>query len=408
MIVVCERCSTRFQLDESRLPARGAQVRCSRCKHAFFVAPPGASADEVVEDVVAEATGPSGSTAPAATTDLDRTLFDAGAGANPDRDEDEWEFNEDPPAGSRPRPARAAAAPEPELDLPKPPPPAAAEAEAKAASASALDDLGNPEDWDFGGAGGAAGSPGEAAPPAGRASARPAEAEEPPVPRAAEPAARPKAAAASARSRPAGRMSNLLLEAVGYLAVVLLLGTGMGRVVERAVSAAPPGTVLSAASLPVSGDGVAHVRVDFLENAIVGNMVVVSGERTTAPPGTGLEVSWMAHGTPIPGSATLAGPAIPAAWLREADPAQLRSLLAEAAARPGALPGGPPDGGAFVAVYEAVPPGATGLRVRTVAMPSAPQAEGSGGAGPGTAPQAQPPAGPASPSSPRSPLPSSG
>ncbi len=42
MILTCERCDTRFRLDESRLPARGARVRCSRCKHAFFVKPAGA------------------------------------------------------------------------------------------------------------------------------------------------------------------------------------------------------------------------------------------------------------------------------------------------------------------------------------------------------------------------------
>lgn len=37
MIVTCERCATQFQLDDSRIPATGVRVRCSRCKHAFQV-----------------------------------------------------------------------------------------------------------------------------------------------------------------------------------------------------------------------------------------------------------------------------------------------------------------------------------------------------------------------------------
>jgi predicted Zn finger-like uncharacterized protein len=39
MIVVCEKCQTRFKLDRARLPARGAKVRCSRCRHRFHVKP---------------------------------------------------------------------------------------------------------------------------------------------------------------------------------------------------------------------------------------------------------------------------------------------------------------------------------------------------------------------------------
>ena len=41
MVVVCEKCETRFHLSDERVPAKGARVRCSRCKHAFFVTPPG-------------------------------------------------------------------------------------------------------------------------------------------------------------------------------------------------------------------------------------------------------------------------------------------------------------------------------------------------------------------------------
>jgi predicted Zn finger-like uncharacterized protein len=66
VIVTCERCATQFQLDDSRVPAEGVRVRCSRCKHAFEVHLPGK--------------------APAA--------------AATDEEESDWQFNQDPPAGN--------------------------------------------------------------------------------------------------------------------------------------------------------------------------------------------------------------------------------------------------------------------------------------------------------------------
>ena len=43
MVVICTRCATQFQFDESRLPLEGAKVRCSRCTEAFFLAHPQAT-----------------------------------------------------------------------------------------------------------------------------------------------------------------------------------------------------------------------------------------------------------------------------------------------------------------------------------------------------------------------------
>ncbi len=40
MIVTCASCMTKFSLDESKIPAKGARVRCSKCQHVFFVTPP--------------------------------------------------------------------------------------------------------------------------------------------------------------------------------------------------------------------------------------------------------------------------------------------------------------------------------------------------------------------------------
>ncbi|MEM6558472.1 MAG: zinc-ribbon domain-containing protein [Myxococcota bacterium] len=46
MIVECPSCSTRFNLDTSRIGERGAKVRCSVCSHAFVVHPQAAVVDE--------------------------------------------------------------------------------------------------------------------------------------------------------------------------------------------------------------------------------------------------------------------------------------------------------------------------------------------------------------------------
>ena len=70
MIVDCESCHTRFKLDEARIPATGAKVRCSRCKTAFIVKRPNVTREDVIADVVAEATDPGAQAAPETTDDL--------------------------------------------------------------------------------------------------------------------------------------------------------------------------------------------------------------------------------------------------------------------------------------------------------------------------------------------------
>ena len=50
MIVTCASCLTKFNLEDSKIPAHGAKVRCSRCKHVFFVPPPGPAKEEIVEN----------------------------------------------------------------------------------------------------------------------------------------------------------------------------------------------------------------------------------------------------------------------------------------------------------------------------------------------------------------------
>lgn len=40
MVISCPECSTRFRVDENKIPAQGAKIRCARCKHIFAVAAP--------------------------------------------------------------------------------------------------------------------------------------------------------------------------------------------------------------------------------------------------------------------------------------------------------------------------------------------------------------------------------
>jgi predicted Zn finger-like uncharacterized protein len=50
MIVTCASCLTKFNLDDSKILAKGTKVRCSRCKHVFYVVPPPETKEEVSEN----------------------------------------------------------------------------------------------------------------------------------------------------------------------------------------------------------------------------------------------------------------------------------------------------------------------------------------------------------------------
>lgn len=103
MIVTCQNCDTSFQLDESRVPAQGIRVRCSRCKEAFFLARPSADPDKAIHEIAREAARAPSAPTPTATEDLDsttrvaRTTSDAATRSTEDEEEHDWEFNLDPP-----------------------------------------------------------------------------------------------------------------------------------------------------------------------------------------------------------------------------------------------------------------------------------------------------------------------
>lgn len=93
MIVTCEECSTSFQLDEARIPASGAQVRCSRCKHAFFLPNPSASESQATDSIAEEAAHDPMSSVPPVVSDLASTAGGAVPDAEPD--EEDWQFSEE-------------------------------------------------------------------------------------------------------------------------------------------------------------------------------------------------------------------------------------------------------------------------------------------------------------------------
>jgi predicted Zn finger-like uncharacterized protein len=46
VIITCEKCETRFRLQDERIPEKGTQVRCSRCATSFFVPHPSHASQE--------------------------------------------------------------------------------------------------------------------------------------------------------------------------------------------------------------------------------------------------------------------------------------------------------------------------------------------------------------------------
>jgi len=97
VVIACEHCNTRFQLDDARVPETGVRVRCSRCKHSFFVAPAGGD-DEALHAVAAEAAVSAAPSLPTPTEDLPPPPAEAGVPPeSPSRSggdvEEDWQFN---------------------------------------------------------------------------------------------------------------------------------------------------------------------------------------------------------------------------------------------------------------------------------------------------------------------------
>jgi predicted Zn finger-like uncharacterized protein len=443
VVVVCEKCETRFHLDEARIPAEGAQVRCSRCTHSFFITPPGSGDTEVIDEVVAEVTGAGEKPVPEAARDhLDPSPKRAESdlrgdkgpvefqaeGHSPGDQEEVWEFNDDSPAhdqgeaepefagigefdasalnlaGEAPlseiETDDAGSGAEPESDLfaaeesltdsvektsAEPietsliDPVESIRARDAGLDFSSPDDLGSPENWDFVGTI-------EAEPPLELTPED--EASEPLVPRADESGSAPHSPAqaeshnAQAPAAEESDQASLAARFTGiasiasWLVVALAFSVGMSALFTQpgegsAVSAGPAEIRLS--DLPITAKA---VKGRLVENALAGNLLIVSGEleNTGSDAVTLGRAVWVqlvsARGEPIVGATAVAGRAVAEASLREWDPDRLRLDLERSAAemahrsfRPGARI-------SFDAVFESVPEAAAGWVLQTATSPS--------------------------------------
>ena len=94
LIVTCEQCATQFHLDDAKVPPGGVRVRCSRCKHAFFIEPAGdspelGSIDRAAQDAL-HAQAP---LAPEAAEDLSAEPGSEFEDSGEFGRESDWEFN---------------------------------------------------------------------------------------------------------------------------------------------------------------------------------------------------------------------------------------------------------------------------------------------------------------------------
>jgi predicted Zn finger-like uncharacterized protein len=388
MIVACERCRTRFQLDDARVPEGGVRVRCSRCKHAFFVLKPGTSKDEAIR-ATASQTAQQPMFAPGPTHDLSeavppdgglssathqfggrieptrstRSAQGAGpAGGAKGEDESDWQFNDERPAPGQPDNRAAAARGRPSERT----------RGGRGEAPASLEELGSPESWDFMAAhearqeaepelaAGEAGTAGGSFPAESGASAkkpRQAFARPVPVARGPELAAPP--------------LSRLVRVAGGGLSALLLLCLA-------ALSLAPsraPRTELPSTQ-PVAAFVLEELHGRLLENAVAGRLFVVSGrlrnpgaEAVTL--GATLRVTLLGdHGEELAMSSGTAGLAPSEALVREATPERLQERLAASANSLAWTPLGPGESVAVTAVVENVPPEARSFAWR--AQPAQP------------------------------------
>jgi predicted Zn finger-like uncharacterized protein len=407
LILTCEKCDTRFRLDESRLPAKGARVRCSRCKHAFFVQPPGTAPADAIQELASDAARTGRPAKPDVSWDLDesadpgstiqraRKTPPAESPAAPD-DESDWRFEDEVPelgdSGAS-------------LDLPNGEAPAlSAEADA---NESSFAQLGDPESWDLLATSsgdldtsGAKAIGGLQAPPprvpapepprARVAEAAPRRA--PPV--AVEPEAEPPIAAAPPRAVAAAPPSAQLAGWGATAALATLLLAGALRPTPIAVG--------GAASLAVGPVAVENVRGRLVDNVFVGPLWVVSGElhnATREPKRLDSAVGALLldrSGDPIGGAVALAQPAIDADRLHVEDPQALRDLASDAARQLATASLAPDARIAFDAVFAGAPREAARFAIgpQQVPAPPAPPEPARAAAAPAAAPTDPPPSAP--------------
>jgi predicted Zn finger-like uncharacterized protein len=393
VIVTCEQCSTQFQLDDAKVPETGARVRCSRCKHAFFIEAPGRADVARADELAREALGRGA---------------EAGEEVDPESD---WQFNHDSDAEAgvydRASAARAVdqllgADPEPdagagadlsissagdslEQEVGDPPPaggpdPLPEEPAGEAASASAPElaaaepDLGDPEDWDFFDQAEARGGPdGDPAPRAvlgrvelvreawkeplrevGPGSGRGVRSRRP------APLALDLEEAAARRRAWLARAGN----ASGWLVTAALAAFGLYRgLAPRAAEAVrPPVPVLAGLEArSVEGRWVENARAGALY--VVSGRLVNSGEQAAEPRAVLRAVLLDAAGDAVPAEPAVLGPERESAEVRERDPRDLREEQELAARQLAWASIGAGRDRPFQALFADVPPAAERFRI---------------------------------------------
>ncbi len=371
MIITCERCATKFQLADDRVPAEGVRVRCSRCKHAFFVAPADPSSEDAVHRRASEAIAAAATSgAPPATADLG----DSGArrrkdGGDTDPD---WEFNEDPVESEELTAAREAVddllrpppPPTPSLREPEPAPAPPApsvqapslEREPGPIEREFVEDLGSPDEWDF------FGEEADAAQaPVDLRSARTRRGDAARIDATID-ALTQGPVALDGEDETAAPWRARGAQAAGWACVVVLFAAGVtGGLLREAPEA-------HAVAPPRFGDlQVAAVEGRFVDNAVAGELYVVAGRlentgRADAVLGGEVVVQLLDGAGDAIATAT-AGPAIGVAQLRESDPSGLLAEQRAASHAQAWLPFDPGERRRFEALFTALPPTATHFRI---------------------------------------------
>jgi len=415
VIITCSQCTTRFQLDESRIPEEGVKVRCSRCKHAFFVKRPDLeeASDRSAAESLARAAweeapaqershgeershGDGGGSAGAdprhegrpapalAEEEEERTaLFGRmgdlhGQGAA--EEESDWTFNEDPdedPQEAAPLVARPTPAP---AGTPANDPMSELFDAGEEAEEPSLEDLGRPEEWDLLGDDAETGAAEGSAPP------EPSDEERAAAPFAAEAPARDPARdrSGSAQELPAATASGSRAEdpalelgaaepspsvwrhagsrlAWAAVALLALWIAGASILGVRIQSPARPAATM------VAGLRAEAVEAHFVENATAGFLLVVRG--TLRNPGDSprladgpLRVRLLDAGGQTLAVAPVAR-RIPESALRLGELAALQSRFRSGGQELARTPFAPGEALAVAALFAEVPEGARVFRV---------------------------------------------
>ena len=424
MVVVCEKCHTRFHLGDAKVPAKGARVRCSRCKHAFFITSPGSGEADAIDEVVAEVTLAGGAPVPEVAHDLvdptpegaeprlhssEGTVQLRAQERRPGDVEEDWEFNDDSPPGTeveaepelseisefdataldlaaepsglevaaeRPDPIGESEPEMPPAEEPRLDPVEAIRAREAGLDSSSPDDLGSPEEWDFVGKAEIK-SPLELAPDPVVPSVDEVSSGSPSPTLANSPTAAPAAPVEFDRAPLVARLAGL-----ASIAGWILVGLGFSLGISAVFTQPGAGNAVSSGPIEISVSGVAVTAIGvegrLVENALAGNLLVVSGElenRGSHPvtAGRAIQVQLVsATGEPVPGAAAAAGLALTRRKLREQDPDRLRRDLEHSAAEMAQRTIRPGERVRFDAVFESVPESAAGWVLRAATSPTHP------------------------------------